>query len=377
MPQFSPSVFVDVDSLKRINPELLVEFLSQFNDFFSAQSVDLSNPHALNYQQIGTVFLECTEDTPEDLAEALYYVDEMSNEYEMDRILDHIQATATAVEIIEDSTPSDVAIKVWLNDKSILTTLHTQLYLGRSRRFEYFKCRNRRDLNIGAIGDLEADLAEWYHQRKRGSGCRVFHYLRNEEAWLLIRHGGAFRREGSLEDGESKGIYYRPELHGIAIFSSEDMELRTNISAKREKDKVRKSIGLHLFGDEDYFSNMREKYTLEPLRDDGERSLVCADVEGIEAVLLKEVQFALDGPHCEVKIHKADDVFAALRSRGAGFPDGRITSAKFTIRFSGSHRERVVTIRPPSLATYSRDDDAPKITRWLELRNFDTNGAEL
>jgi hypothetical protein len=48
-----------------------------------------------------------------------------------------------------------------------------------------------------------------------------------------------------------------------------------------ERRCYRTEFGRHLFGDADRFREI-PRYTLEPLREWGEETLVCTDVEGLD-----------------------------------------------------------------------------------------------
>ena len=74
------------------------------------------------------------------------------------------------------------------------------------------------------------------------------------------------------------------------IVHAAQKELRINASCKPDLKKYREMFGLHLFGDAEKFV-YAEKYTLEPLRAQGEAALRCKDVEGIESVRLTQLEF--------------------------------------------------------------------------------------
>ncbi|MBU1948256.1 MAG: hypothetical protein KJ927_06060, partial [Candidatus Eisenbacteria bacterium] len=113
------------------------------------------------------------------------------------------------------------------------------------------------------------------------------------------------------------------------------------------------------------------KYTLEPIRTDGDASMVCTDVEGMDWVRLKELQFFWGGTEKEIEIRKANDVFAAYAERDYAMPQkARIIRAGFQVKFTDSKTTRMVTIRPSNIALYTRDSDASVIEDWLDKRGF-------
>jgi len=71
-----------------------------------------------------------------------------------------------------------------------------------------------------------------------------------------------------------------------------------------------------------------------------------------------------------VEIHRAKDVFKALRSLRRALPAGRIVKAGFLVRFADAKTPRAVTIRPSNIASYTRDSDASVVDEWLINRGF-------
>ncbi len=88
-------------------------------------------------------------------------------------------------------------------------------------------------------------------------------------------------------------------------------------------------------------------------------------------VRLKEIQLLWGGVEREIETRKADDVFAALEGRGRSIPGSApIIRARFQVKFADAKTARVVTIRTPTTAQYTRDSDADVVQDWLEKRGF-------
>ncbi len=143
-----------------------------------------------------------------------------------------------------------------------------------------------------------------------------------------------------------------------------------NACGKGEKDTLRRQLGHHLFSDENFFPSTA-KYTLKPLQTNGEASIVCTDVDGMEWVRLKEIQFYWGGAEKEIEIRKANDLFSAYAGRDRTMPQkARIIRASFLVKFTDSKTARTITIRPSNIALYTRDSDAEVIEDWLKKRGF-------
>ncbi len=218
---------------------------------------------------------------------------------------------------------------------------------------------------------LERSLGNWFGEKKKSDVVRVLMYAKPDEVWFLVRHGDTYRREGAVKDGQSSSVFYRPEKHDVVVYNPVVGELRVNAVTKGEKDLYRRMFGLHLFGDEEHFPASLRKYTLEPLQVHGKAALVCADVEGIDSIHLTEVTYFWGGAYNEMETRRASDIFAALEARERELLNSvRISGAKFRVKFSDSKTPRSVNVRPPNVATFTRDDDGKHVEEWLRMREF-------
>jgi len=364
--------------LKAITRAHLLQLLSPYRDYFTGRGVVLPSPEdadSLDYEGLVRVFMAPDIDTPPPLAEALYMINEMATPEGMDELLVEAEQRGVTLDEGQDHTPGDVAVQVWLRDRDLLERKHAEQFLVRPRSFEYFQTKvspvPRFHMPGGeALAALESHLDDWFEGKKRGRGCRVFPYQKEDGVWFLVRHGEPFKREGAIEAGQSSSVFYRPEKHDVLVYTPAIGELRMNARSKGEKQLYCETFGFHLFGDENFFPGAG-KYTLEPLRTDGEASLVCTDVEGMDWVKLKEVRFLWGGAETEIEIRKANDIFAALATGQRTMPaKPRIIRASFQVKFSDSRTPRMVTIRPSNIAEYTRDDDSAVVEEWLSRRGF-------
>lgn len=222
---------------------------------------------------------------------------------------------------------------------------------------------------------LASDLDDWFEEKKRGRGTRIIMGEKDDGVWFLVRHGDPFKREESIDAGATSSVYYRPVKPDVVVYSTQIGELRVNARSKGEKQLYRTKFGKHLFSDENIFPGT-EKYTLDPLREMGEDSLAPGDIEGIDWIKLREVQFFFGGNPWEVVARKSEDYFALLKARNKTFPvSGRIIKATFDVKFSDAKTPRSVVIKPSNIAQFTRDDDSVLVERWLEARGFIINAG--
>ncbi|MFQ5483205.1 MAG: hypothetical protein ACE5ER_10655 [Nitrospinaceae bacterium] len=366
------------DELKTIGHDHLLALLTPHQEFFAGRGVMLPPPGSINgmpYDKLAGVFVAPGADTPQALVDALYLINGMATQDCMDNLLQTTEMAGIKLNAPFDATPADVAVRAWLQAPEFLERKHAEQYIKRPRSFVYFQTDTSpvppfRMPDQETIKALQDDLDDWFEEKLRGRGCRVFVYELPDGIKFLVRHGEPIKREGSIEDGKASSVVYRPAKHDVLAYDPALGELSINARSKAEREMYRTRFGLHLFGDVAFFPG-QGKYTLEPLRKDWEKALVCTDIDGMEWVKVKEVQISSDGDHPEVVSHKAKGTFAALAVRKARLPDdAELVQASFLVKFPDSRTPRAVTIRPSNIANYTRDGDSDMVEQWLVKRGF-------
>ena len=242
--------------------------------------------------------------------------------------------------------------------------------VNRARSFQHFRDPQGLSHDPDGILHLQQSLEKQFIQRKRGRGCRILEFERNGELWFLIRHGAPYRREGSLSQGQSSSVFFRPEKHDVVILNPDSSELRIYAQSKWEIEAYREGFGFCLYGLLNYFPP-HTKYSLKPLAEDGKDALSCTDIEGIEWVKLVEIQYQRESAFNEIDSHKSDDLFVTFENRGMTIPrDVWIRQAKFRVKFDQIKKPRTVTLLPPDKTKYTRDDDSIILEEWFEKRGF-------
>lgn len=367
--------FANPQTLRAIAPGRLLQFLNPFRDYFGMRGYELpavGSVEEFDYQALVDIFMSPDEESPAELLDALFLVDEMSTH---DAAHDLLGAGEyLPLDADDDLSAADIAVQVWLLDPEILERRHAQQFLFRAKSFEYYQSDGEQKLfempTAAARQKLESQLDDWFEGKKRGRNSRVLIYPNEHEVHLLIRHGEPFKREESQDGTEVGSVCYRPIKYDVVVYDQSAGELRINARLVGEKRLYCQKLGYHLFGDEDFFPDTR-KYTLEPLREYAADSLATGDIDGIEWIKLVEVEFFWGGAYRARDTMKAEDIFAHLEDRRRELPTGgRIVKAVFKVKFDDSRTPRSVTIRPSNIAQYTRDHDAPLVEQWLELRGF-------
>lgn len=374
--------FTHSSSLREIAPKHLVTLLRPHAAFLARHHAAIpAECGRLNYEALGVALLQPHPDTPPELVDALWHIHEMATPEGMESLLDETRRCGVELDPDSHFSPADIATQVWLATPELLRRKHAETAVMKRKSFESFTPRPGASLvyhppDAAALARLEAEVAAWFTERRRGPGARVFLFEHGHEVRLVIRHGGPYRREGSLENGEPASVQFRPLAFGVAVFDRRTWELRINGGGKREKEMYRRVIGAHLFGQADFFPASPMKYTLEPLRREGRRSLVCADVPGLRHVRLAELHMYVGGPFHRARTERADDVLVALEDARESIPaTARLAAAKFEFLFRDSPKPRPVTVREGNVAQYARDEDADVVETFLRQRGFVKGGA--
>ena len=291
----------------------------------------------------------------------------------------HELADANKIETQDDVSPADLALTLWLHDPELLKRPHAEVLLLKPKSFMYFMSDKKAPDEFGVpeqevLTALEKEMDVWFSKNKRGTGCRILAVSADDEdkIYFLVHHGMPFKREGKIEDGKSKTIFYRPEFHDVLIYDRPNNELAifNKSSAKKERTMYLDLFSQHLFGQAEYFPGA-EKYTLQPLIDNGVDALACGDIDGLEEVKLIEIQRQFRSAYNDKHTQRSNDLFASLASNDIAFPSsGILVSATFSMKFENAKRPRMVKVRTPNVANFDRKEDSHLIETWLRKRGF-------
>ncbi|MEN6386028.1 MAG: hypothetical protein ABFD79_12645 [Phycisphaerales bacterium] len=369
--------FSNPAALKQIDRVSLFGLLYPFNDFLKSRDPQVIVGEKIDYERLAKILMSPGLDTPMQLMEALFLIEETASIESPDLILDRAVEYNIDFGHLANATSADLAVAVWLKNPDILEAIHAEGYIVKAKKFDsYFTTSMSLPCypaeNDELLETIEQDLNKWFEKRKRGIGSKIFKFKRDDKIWFLVRHGELFKREGVLNGSESASIFYRPEKYDILFYWPEYGELAIHSTSEKDQIEYCKILGKHLFNNEAFFDTSgREKYTLEPLRTDGRAALSCADVDGIEHISFTELYWRYNSNQMHIQMHKANDIFEALSVKKFTIPkDATLTKASFKIKFKGSKSTRTVTIRLPSAAIFGRDSDADVVNEWLKKRGF-------
>lgn len=368
--------FATPAALKTIEIGALIDLLELEGSAYVSTTVPLvRDAETFDYTALALLLANPREGFPVRLADALHHINELADAAGLEQMLDAVEFHGIALAVGAEPSPADVAVRLWLRDPDLLERLHAERFVVRPKSFESWLGRGASNSPLSkpsstALRELEAALGRWFEKKKRGRHCKVFVFTRPDATWFLVRHGQPMDRRGIIKEGESSSSFERPEKYDVINYVPARNELNIHAQTKGEKQLYRQEIGRHLFGDPERFPGTA-KYTLAPLMDDGEESLACDDIDGIESITLSEVRLFFGGAEPEIVTRRAKngDLFAVLRARGSELPKLPF-QASFRVKFQGAKNPRTVAIRGQNTATYQREADEDVVSRWLDARGF-------
>ena len=211
-------------------------------------------------EDIAHVLMNPDATVPEDMVNALYYVDETASHESMEELLD--RAAAAGIDIDDDTeiSAADVSVQIWLAQPMLLQRHHAETVAFHALELHVFRRLrpserppSSRDARRPADADAEPHgrLVREEAPRPQMPDIRV---PARQKIWLLVRHGMPMRREGKHQDDGEGGIaFYRPQQHDVLIYDAETDEIGVNAGTKGERELYLEVIGEVLFGNEDYF----------------------------------------------------------------------------------------------------------------------------
>jgi hypothetical protein len=373
MSRYNPKVFTDVDSLGKLDGNLLAQFLKRFPKFLNAHDIHLDNG-GLDYEKIRTTLMnpkeEVLNDTEtHDLMEALHLVTEMSDHGSMDAFLTAARQQGMSLDSWPKTSSEDVSLYCWLNHSSLFHTLYAKTLVQNFKSFSYFlggtgEKRKFPTYTEETVTALQNELDDWFAENNRLRNCRVYFFPQGHRVSIVIKYGMPLKREMKMENGDSESIFYNPQRHDLLIYNCDYDEISVKTDNKKGQESTYLNcIGKHIFGNEAYF---REKkcFSLEKLGTIDSATYDFATVSGIEDVKLVELQYEWGG---EIEIRKSPNLLGRLIGNNARevTKKAKISSAKFRVRFEGNDSPRVVRIQSGNQATFGRDDDSLVIEDWI------------
>lgn len=379
---FTPKHISSPQLLEHISQPVLLRLLHKYEEYFIAEGVMPPSDGEIDYDRLSLVLASPNEVMPAHLMADLFYweeVAEMADIEDLNEIADR-----QGIEFGDEVPIEEAALLVRIHAPDDLEDLYDVYQahglLRKKKRFlSYFakidELPEWKKPSQIELAQFSGDMDSWYASQKKGRGTRVSVIEKEDAAWFIVRHGGTFKRENAVENGEPKLVFYRPEAYDLLIYYHKQGELAiyNEGNGKRERQAYCQYLGRSLFNSPNFFErNDVAKYTLEPLRKRGRAALDCTDVPELDSARLTYLRYRFNGGNDHCVTHKAEDVFTGLEEIGEEIPEGAELVC-MGVKLTPSDElggERDVRLYWPNVSVYDHERDADVAHQFLALKGF-------
>jgi len=365
---------LEADFLRKLQAKVLLEILLPTRDALTEKGF-LCPPDGatkLDHKVLAGILAEPSDKLAE-LVEAIYLIANVGADERFDELHGAAQVLGVDTSDLKLTAP-DLAARIYLKSPQTLERMERASSYERRRKFESFvTCTPAQPIDVAALPadltSLEVELRERFGNMKRGRRCTVTRKDGPGEIRFVIQHGDPYTRQPSCNDESSGAVVYRPERTDFVILDLDNNELRISAKGIAVVKMFLEEFCKHLFGDKERFI-YTEKYTLTPLKEKGKASLSCHDIEGMESVLLTQLEYRWPGTLDHRDNTRAKDVLGALAHRWRLIKEADFVMAKFSVKLTGEKTKRSVKIAPRNVAEFTRGEEGLIIEEWLRKRGF-------
>jgi hypothetical protein len=376
--KFALKRYADQGCLRRVRFGLLMDLLGRHQPFFVRRGLDLvAAVDSFDYDSLAAILRAPGRDTPDELIDALFLLDDLCEPKHSDRLAD--LAKTLGVDLPEDFTPEDAATAIYLADPEALRKLQCSTVARAPRTFGFFAPGLPLDAPVALedeflLAKIKRELDQWLDKYGKGRGnVSIQTTVEGPTCLVTIRHGGHYRRGNKIDAGEISTFAFRPPEYDVLLIDLPAGVIGLNLAnkSKRQMEKFLQVFGDNLLGPGNGYAPAI-RYSFAPLWRDGADSMRCDDIPGMEWVRATEWSWHRVGVKL-VRTHNAGtDLFEEMEAGNvvAITPATQFVMVKFEIKFANHPKPRVVVLRGTNTAEYTRDEDAPVVEEWLLRRGF-------
>jgi hypothetical protein len=361
---------------------MLGRLVKRFEAVFAEHGIVLPDPNLGDKEYYAALAKLATgpQGLPWDFVEALFGIEMMANPNGKGRLMQAARERGLELERIQECTDADFATQIFLLAPALFLQKQEETRILRMTSFDYYSAKDPVDRRAkferpddAVLGRIKNDVDSWLGEEHEGEErvTEIDLFEVEGETMFLIRRGDSFARVPTVEGGQIIVRHFRPARDLVVGYSPERDELRVWGKSMGEKMMIRRVFGQRLIGDLEHFS-VRQAFTLDPLRRDLADALLVEPGQGIERVVLTELESRSDDEHDAVFSIKANDVFEYAKAHPFQIcpPGCRLVRAGFQVYFTGQTEPRPVVVRAGNRLQLARYCDAAAIHRWLAARGF-------
>ena len=343
----------------------------------------------INRDQLKTCLEEAGESFPAQLANTLYVLNEMGQDdgFEMLQKLAAIHDLPLIMG--ESDTQFTYALSFFLIAPDLFMQAHAQSVIPGVRTYYYWQSdlpADERHIPTPTSDTITAwslALNQWMIDQGQGAGVKIFHCIRDHKLFFTIQHGAHMKRVNAMQDGAYSSIIYRPALTDVVFYDLMTGEIGMHLEQNKKPLKAQYIATMQSFVIQKPASFASEpRYRLDPLIDNAEAALSCADIPGLSNIKLLEISvkededlsYSIRGKRTLKKFKQMQQACLDACEDEDEPIELTLESAKFHLLLHNGLK-RTVTIYQGHKAKYQRDSDTSIIEHYLLKRGFLFNVA--
>jgi hypothetical protein len=359
--------FGNPEFLRKIKPETLLKLLRCFNDFFRERGMDFSGSSLNDAQleQLSALIVSPPSTCPGAFLDAVDMLDTLSSNAGLDELRMVDGELVRKVQEKGDSA-GDIAVKVWLMDRTALERIYTKFSIDRGRTMKCFSpgkghrpVTPDRAICRAMEKDLEFACADLFDSPT----CEVLAFDDEDGHAFLIRHGEHVKRFEILDDENKRDTRALRLLKHDVAFVYHTGEVLLSGRSEGIRETYRSVFSEHIFGEKRILVPSK-RFTLEPIRR-GRDCLNPTELDDSAAPMLRELQIQRRGAPRSIVI-RGDNVFDELEEHGSDFLRSfHLVRARFTLGVEGERKSPSVVICPDH-DVIRGDIHHPVVRQWLD-----------
>ena len=369
--------FTNIESLRCFSPDLLAELLSRYPEGMETRDIELPwNPvvDAFPFEKIQELLL-CDDDLSEQSApvrEAIHQADHLASPEGRESILRLAEQQNISIPFEVAATNHDLALWTWLHHPCLLESVARRVKMHDSDSYFHYGPLNGPVASMScsrdAIQKFQQSLRSHYKEILKGSFVQMQEVWRDDELWIVIRHGGHLKRRAIINDKTNtmESICFRGVESDIIIYNRTHGDLKIRYTDDKTLRVLREGFGRFFLGHSNCLS-ADEIFDLDRFKQRGYSFMASTIVPGIVSVVLEKVCYMLPGGSVRTIHEKPPKPLLGLHGCFPVVPPNTflIDSVHLGFKFVDSHRYLPVRLSSPNKSTYAREADAWLVEQWL------------
>lgn len=368
---------VRLDFLESIRRDLLIQLLKSNSEACKRHGIVLQTSDSESQAwDARSVYQFIHREYPQPLTSTLLQIRDLSEDPDVDYFGEELGFESAQ----PPWTAAERASLVYLNNPIQFQKIHLSALPVRSCQFVEFAGPTPASFNAedpARVLEFQRNVGAWFDHKHCTNHCEVYALQTSAEVRWGIVHGRRPRSQGKIKckngpDTSRKISTFFPDQHDLIILCLNTGRLLINARSMDEVDLYRKQIGEIYWGSTDQFA-VTHIYSLKPFQAEGEMIFSCKDIEGIERVELRQIDFRkpqaktvtfnLKGKHLCQDIPGIIDRF---------LKDFAVHSIKIACYADKKSEPQMITVKPPNRISFDVRTENSAAMKFLIARGMMT-----